>query len=147
MASTNHTSNYDLPQWEATDPFKREDFNDAFQKIDTEIKGANDAASNAVNAVNTAVSQIECCNVMVGTYTGDSTSSRTISLGVTPKAVVVIDKGLAILHDSKYYGGAAVTGYDSTTVKITTGGFIVRNSGSSFMANSSSNTYLYIALY
>lgn len=34
---TTRTENYQLPQWAANDPVKREDFNDAMEKIDTGI--------------------------------------------------------------------------------------------------------------
>lgn len=45
MASTNKTTNYQLPQWVGTDhPSFSEDFNPAFQKIDETLKTINDKA-------------------------------------------------------------------------------------------------------
>ena len=45
MASTNKTTNYQLPQWVGTDhPSFLEDFNPAFQKIDETLKTINDKA-------------------------------------------------------------------------------------------------------
>lgn len=45
MASTNKTTNYQLPQWVGTDhPSFLEDFNPAFQKIDETLKTISDKA-------------------------------------------------------------------------------------------------------
>ena len=79
MASTNHTTNYNLPQWVKTDAFKMEDFNDAFSKIDTQIKAAKDDAASAGN-----------CSIATGSWTGNNTDSRTISLPWTPKFVIIL---------------------------------------------------------
>ena len=136
MASTNHTSNYNLPQWEATDPFKREDFNDAFSKIDTEIKDAKDA-----------VSQIECCNVMVGTYTGNGSNRQTITLGITPKAVLTMQDGWRLDDSGTCYGGMAITGQNCSTVAITDGGFNAIQSGNYYYGNANGQRYTYIAFY
>ena len=51
--STNHTTNYDLCQWETTDQVQRTDFNQDNAKIDTALKGLSDqvagkAAQSAV---------------------------------------------------------------------------------------------------
>ena len=68
--STKKTKNYQLHQWEATDDFLRTEFNENFGKLD------------------------EAARVVVGTYAGDNAESRTISLGFTPQAVLVVsDEG------------------------------------------------------
>ena len=86
MASTNHTSNYNLPQWVKTDAIKMEDFNDAFSKIDTQIKNANTAASNA----STAAANAGNCSITTGSWTGNGSSTRNISLPWTPKCVIIL---------------------------------------------------------
>ena len=46
MASTNKTTNYQLPQWVGTDhPSFVQDFNPAFQKIDETLKAIDDKAT------------------------------------------------------------------------------------------------------
>lgn len=46
MASTNKTTNYQLPQWVGTDhPSFLEDFNPAFQKIDETLKAIDEKAT------------------------------------------------------------------------------------------------------
>ena len=54
-----YIGNYNLPQWAATDRVLREDFNEAFDAIDTALG--------------------EKCKVLVGTYAGDGkvSNSRT----------------------------------------------------------------------
>ena len=79
MASTNHTTNYNLPQWVKTDAFKMEDFNDAFSKIDTRMKSNADAAANAGD-----------CTVLTGSWAGNGSNTRTISLPWAPKCVIIL---------------------------------------------------------
>ena len=40
----NHTTNYNLPQWEATDAVKREDMNAAMSAIDAALSGAGNCS-------------------------------------------------------------------------------------------------------
>lgn len=101
----------------------------------------------------------EKAKIVTGTYTGNDATNRTISLGFTPKAVLVIPAD-TVLHDTggnydNYNGGLAVTGKPATdsnnqnVVAITDGGFIVRNfrSPPSYIwTNSSSYTFNYIAI-
>lgn len=56
------TTNYSLPQWEATDALKRSDFNEAMATIDTKIKVAANAAA--------AVSSLK---IVWGTFNMDGT--------------------------------------------------------------------------
>ena len=80
MASTNHTTNYNLPQWERTDPFSMDDFNDAFDKIDTQIKNANNAAAAGPK-------------IITGTYAGTgafgSSGKTTLTFSKKPLAVLI----------------------------------------------------------
>lgn len=56
MASTNKTTNYSLPQWIGSDkPTYLGDFNDAFSKIDTQMKSNNDTATAANTKANSAI--------------------------------------------------------------------------------------------
>jgi hypothetical protein len=100
---------------------------------------------------------------VVGAYSGDGADSRTISLGFTPKFVMVARGGSQFhSHDNRQtYGAFAVQGYTGniyglTAVRIVDGGFTVYNNQSStnsgynesVWVNSKSNltSYNYIAL-
>ena len=154
MAS-NHTTNYQLCQWQADDQVKRTDFNGDNAKIDAALNDLSDglaaaqaekadqsaldtlavevakkATTAALEAVRAAVPKIA-----VGTYTGDGSAARVIPLSFTPKAVFVItQQSRLFIRESAFYytyGGLAVTGSpvwdcrDQPTVSVVSGGFQV----------------------
>ena len=71
----NHTTNYNLPQWEDTDRVTRTDVNAAMSTIDAAIAGVGN------------------CRVAYGTYTGTGTfgnsSPNTLTFDFEPKLVIV----------------------------------------------------------
>ena len=93
MAS-NYTSSYQLCQWEAEDKVLRTEFNADNTKIDAALAGLAAAA----------------LKLAVGTYTGDGAASRVISVGFTPKAVLVCTQSGLMQGSSYVYGGLALTG-------------------------------------
>ena len=74
-----HTTNYHLPQWEAEDFIKRDDFNDAFSAIDAALAEHGAALAEKPYAI--------------GSYTGNgqygSSHPNTLSFSFTPKFVAV----------------------------------------------------------
>ena len=74
MAS--YTANYQLHHWEPADFFLRTDFNADFAKLDAALAGKAGLADLA-----------EKLGAVTGSYTGDGSTSRTISLGFAPIAV------------------------------------------------------------
>ncbi|MGE4549177.1 MAG: hypothetical protein AB7C89_06460 [Intestinibacillus sp.] len=94
---------------------------------------------------------------VTGSYTGDGTASRTISLGFTPRAVQVLWYGYAAATRSssfEHLGGLAVTGVPAKAgdysgypniVEITTNGFKVFYDGSGLRTNMASSPYTYMA--
>ena len=82
-----YTPNYGLHQWEAGDNFLRTDFNADFSKIDTAL------GSKA--------------GLVTGSYTGDGEASQTISLGFTPRAVLLLLATGHISYNGSRYGGLA----------------------------------------
>ena len=137
MASS-YTNNLSLPQWELDDRILVEEFNEAMHNID--------------EAVGTKV------QMLVGSYTGDNAAERTISLGVTPKAVLVCDQrgamGYPITGREEGYGGLAlqnnpVTLRGLTVLEIVNGGFKVFFTDNSLTCrtNHSNSRYNYIAFY
>ena len=159
MAS-GQTSNLALNQWAAGDRVTRADFNGDNQKLDaavgalraadTTMQGSISALQGSVSALQTAVAGK--CSVIVGTYTGDGTAERTISLGVTPKAVLVYAASGYTQSSTITYSGLAVTGSPAahspspTLVKIVGGGFAVYW-GNGAATNANNLVFNYIALY
>ena len=99
MAS-NHTTNFELCQWQADDQVKRTDFNEDNAKIDSALKGLSDglaaeetARQSAINALNTAVGQCGNCRITYGTYIGTGSSGaespNRLNFPFQPKLVIV----------------------------------------------------------
>ena len=104
-----HTTNYSLPQWEASDAVKRGDVNGAMSSIDAalgEIAGSG-------------------LRIAAGRYYGSGETNRKIPLDFTPKFVLVSREGNLWSDSSEICSGFAVTGGAAQGVEITDGGFIV----------------------
>ena len=174
--ATNHTTNYELNQWLSTDQVLRTDFNADNVKLDTALNSlsgevAQKADQSALNAVaasvqakadqtaldtlNSTVQQLtaDLTKIVVGSYTGNGVSPRTISLGAKPKAVLVVEAGGRLyyyLMVSQFLGGLAVDGHDAqdseqgTLVKIVSNGFQVFNQGYA-RTNYPDSQYHYVA--
>ena len=116
------TNKYQLSQWEKTDRIVMEDFNSDNAKIDAALsnkadKSITDALQTQLNskADKTVTTSLQAqintkASFVFGTYTGSGTASRTISLGFTPKAVLLLHKTgkAALTYD--YYGGLVLQG-------------------------------------
>ena len=147
MASS-QTEHYGLSQWESSDVVRREDFNADNRKLDEALHTL--ASGGGIQ-------------IVFGSYAGNDATTRTISLGVTPKAVYVCTKYGYTYFSPGQYGGLALEGIpargtsDATgevdLIRIVEGGFTVRNgnvqSGGGFYlsANLSGMTYHYLAFY
>ena len=114
MAS-NHTEHFSLNQWQADDQVKRTDFNEDNAKIDAALNDlsgglAEKATTAALEALSKKLASMPC--LVTGTYTGDGTDSRLISLGFQPKALLVmIEEGYSARpYTDDYYGGLALPG-------------------------------------
>lgn len=126
------TQRYALPQWGREDWIGRWELNRAMGQVDAIPR------------------------VVVGTYTGDDQTTRTIDLGFRPKAVLVVDPYGAMRSSQATYGGLAMDGYPTycgTTLilAVVENGFQVGRgefTGSSYYAdtNNSGKTYRYLAI-
>ncbi len=79
--------------------------------VQSEISGkAEQSALDAETAAreNLAETVAQKCEILLGTYTGDGAENRLISLGFTPKAVLVFDSNGRTLCDRNYCGGLAI---------------------------------------
>lgn len=114
------------------------------------------AESSRVEAVAASVPKILC-----GSYTGNGSESRLISLPFTPKAVLVMGKDGSTHYNeghAYHYGGLAITGGPSVTrdnlnvLAVATNGFTVyyQHGGSNWLSYAHSNAdgwvYYYIAI-
>ena len=143
----NHTTNYNLNQWEADDRITREDFNADNAAIDAALKTIADSAEGGTE-------------IAFGTYVGDGTLNRKISLSFTPRVVLVMRNDGLTRANLNTYGGLALTGAPSSSyynenggnaVAIVSGGFEVSSGyqfgtyGNLVEANQSGKTYHYLA--
>ena len=76
--STNHTANYDLCQWEATDQVLRTDFNQDNAKIDAAL------ASHAAE-----IAGFGNCQIETGSYVGAGDTSNSLTFSGVPLLVFV----------------------------------------------------------
>jgi len=120
MAS-NHTQNYGLCQWEASDAVLREDFNADNAKIDAALKAVSDgkASSAALESLRSTVSSLSStvsshssslsshsgsisrlgnCQLYTTTYTGDGAPSKSLSFPYYPVAVLVQETIIYATH-------------------------------------------------
>lgn len=118
-----HTANYQLSQWEATDRIQMEDFNGDNAKVEAALTALAAADNNAAHALTTAVSRLNG-RFYTGTYVGTNTFPRSLLFPRKPLLVAAGNSddgdfmllfpagggvGLAI-----YPGTANVTGIVST---------------------------------
>ena len=73
--ATNYTTNYDLCQWEPTDPVLRTDFNADNAKIDAALAGLAESRN---------------CQIYTTTYTGTGSGGRTLTFPRKPILVFVM---------------------------------------------------------
>ena len=126
-------------------------------EVDT-LEAADSALGSRLSAaestITTHTSQIaQKCQVYVGTYTGTGVSSRTINIGFTPKAVLIIAGGITLSNTAGSFGALAVTGRAAQragnliVAQIVTNGFnVYYNENNDIFLNQSGSTYHYIAL-
>ena len=123
------TQNYQLPQWEATDPLRREDFNAAMAALDAglETKAAQPA-------------------YVVGSYTGNG-AAQDIPLGFMPRFLLIRLGNTSLMQTDCYTNFAVTGGVDPyVTLLLTESGFQViyrENVGSA--VNAGGHVYVYAA--
>ena len=134
--SSNHTPNFGLSQWEASDPVLRGDFN------------ADNLALDAALAARPAV--------RIGFYAGNDASQRDIDLGGQPKALLLVTRE-GLMGGADYgHGGIATpihdivgknaSGGSSTVASLTDVGFTARHVDAAASCNARGTVYIYIAL-
>lgn len=147
-----------IPSGSITGDKLAQDVRDRFSAIEsaaaTEVNNRTSADSNLQSQIDTHTTQIaDKCEVIIGTYTGDSQPVRLISLGRKPKAVYVCHSTGMTQSGSARYGGLALENHPAgpsgtPVVSIVDQGFQVYvTSGSQYnvMSNFKDVTCHYIA--
>ena len=150
------TENYQLNQWDAADPIRREDFNADNAKLDAALSALQQTADSKadaedVTALNETVAALAesmaVKNFAVGSYTGNS-GTQTISLGFAPQMVYVYctSPSSNISHRSALaLQGTPITTNGTNLLELTTNGFTVIHD-SNISVNYSIYSYIYIAV-
>ena len=156
--ATNQTTNYDLNQWLSTDQVLRTDFNADNAKVDTALAGKAEQA--ALSALAERVTALEAQpRLITGYYEGDGSEERLISLGFTPKAVLVFlrDGYPADPYTDNFYGGMAFPSMPAermiypervlvSVVQIESGGFrVYYKDDDDVRSNLEGETYYYMS--
>ena len=146
--STNHTTNYNLCQWEATDQVQRTDFNQDNAKIDAAL--AEHAAK---------IAQKGNCKIEYGSYVGTGNrgpnSPSTLTFSGKPLLVIVADTtngsfmlmmrssifGLYVLGGNESIGMPYLDWETECAVSWYTGSQV-----SDYQVNTAGRKYVYIAL-
>ena len=138
-----YTANYQLHQWVPEDNFLRTDFNQDFQKIDAALAGleAGKVGPEALEPLKSDIASVRTtangkAAAVMGSYTGDGSFPRMISLGYAPKAVY-LDTGRTVL--AALNGGSTALG-----IQIKVGGFQLLSNNSA--TNESGKSYRYMAV-
>ena len=150
-----HTENYNLPQWEAHDPVRREDFNQAMETIDTSMKAAKTAGETAQTAAlmaqNTANAAYRPGNMpyVAGSYRGTG-NTQTITLGFRPSLLIIAgdeSSSTPSAHSSSLgsHFGVVTADHNYGSVTLTETGFTVTDNDTCPELNKGSQTFAYIA--
>lgn len=132
--STNHTTNYNLCQWEASDQVNRTDFNEDNQKteaglnslstqittLSNQLKSLETSLTASIASANSYIKSVESASysesnlpMIFGTYTGTGSSSATINIGFKPSAVFVVMGGGSFHYGSYQTAGMATSVQDA----------------------------------
>ena len=85
-------------------------------------------------------------NMVFGTYEGDGEDSQFISLGFTPRVVVICRDDGAFSQANLIYGRMAMMDSAAKTVAIVDGGFNALSSGSLYNGNNPMYSFKYVAI-
>ena len=156
--STNHTSNYNLCQWEPSDQVLRTDFNADNAKIDAALAGQQSMIHQLKSVTDIAYTQTSK-PMVTGFYMGSNVKEKHITLGFRPSALMVFSlTHIQCASDTGYarvWSAFAIpntcTGdqfEDSPAVKLTSDGFTVFNTKVGmidYLLNDYDHKYIYFA--
>ena len=156
MPSSSKTSFLNLNYWSAGDKPKMADFNSDNQRLDNAFQShVQNTAQHLTGNQSSWLSQ----PFVSGTYTGDGTASRTVTLGFSPALLLILPEGYGPLEVDTVQNtpllrfALAADGKGSTGLALTGNGFTVKQAQGSALAgltktclNEKNITYHYLAM-
>ncbi len=128
--SSQKTEHYQLHQWQPSDEVLREEFNQNFSRLDTALGE----------------------RIVTGSYVGDGTKDRLISLPFTPQAVILATNYAEMYHHPRTAGGIFTAEHQLTSnegnsmaAKVVENGIIVTFNDAYSFTNWNNRTFYYIA--
>lgn len=91
--ATNHTSNYQLNQWEPTDQVLRTDFNEDNVKLDSALNGLSTTAKQhgtQISQINQKLPTLGNCQIYQTTYVGNEEKTISFTFPHKPMLIFVI---------------------------------------------------------
>ena len=153
--STNHTTNYNLNQWEATDQVLRTEFNADNAKIDAALKSHDDELAGLEAAIGAKGN----CKIVFGTYTGTGTAGQdtpnTLTFSHKPLLVSIMPQnteysevliGFHAVRSSNFLYTNADRFNSKVTLSWGETSLSWWGSDSDYQYNISGQTYCYVAL-
>ena len=118
------TEKYQLNLIEPGDTFSTDPLNQNMEKLEAALDAARTQAKAGDGALDTRLAVLEAHKLVTGSYTGDGTYHRVISLGFTPK-LVYIHKQKTNGEDALAFRGLPVPGQmvGKFELEIVDGGF------------------------
>lgn len=154
--ATNHTSNYQLCQWEATDQVLRTDFNEDNAKVDAALKGLSTSVqqhSTQISQINQKVAALGNCQLYQSSYTGTGTVTSTLTFPHKPILIHITNSTaghffIAAQGASKVMAltGGDLDGFNQFTWNGKTVTWTNSRESASFQCNIKGDLYLVTAL-
>ena len=146
------TANYNLNQWESTDPIRREDFNADNAAIDAALAGK--AEQSVVAALQSAVSGKGNCCIATGSYVGTGTYKKanptTLSFDFCPVLIVIASEldYVVMVRDMAQCQHQTTADSSAALVLTWSGSGVSWYNGSSdyYQLNVKDATYQYVAI-
>lgn len=91
--ATNHTSNYQLCQWEPTDQVLRTDFNEDNAKVDSALKGLSTSIqqnSTQISQLRQQMATLGNCLIYQTSYVGTGSGAVTLTFPHKPAIIQVV---------------------------------------------------------
>ena len=138
------TSKYKLNKPGVDDPIAIVPLNENMDKLEgalTALEGSDAALSQRITVLEAGQLRIA-----VGSYTGDGSASKTISLGFTPKAVCLSSNRLNSNLDGMAVLGSPCLHSGKSVIEIVEGGFLLAQTSDSWTPLGNGSQYIFMAI-
>lgn len=131
MSATNHTTNYNLPQFVGTDkPTWLTDVNGAMSAIDTQMKANADSATTAVSNATTAMNS-------VGTLANLNTTDKTSTVGAINEINTGLQTTSGVASSASGTATEAKTAVEAVATYLNINSFVTTNANALTWTNAS----------